>query len=42
MQQARTKDRLLDAAAAVVRREQMQIQTEHGFAVGTAGCQRHM
>ncbi|OXC76368.1 hypothetical protein BSU04_22185 [Caballeronia sordidicola] len=28
--------------ATVVRREQMRVQTENRFAVGTAGCQRHM
>ena len=28
--------------AAVVRCEQMRVQTENCFAVGTAGCQRHM
>jgi hypothetical protein len=30
------------AHAAVVRREQMRIEAENSFAVGTAGCQRHV
>jgi hypothetical protein len=30
------------AHAAVVRREQVRVQLEHGFAVRAAGCQRHI
>jgi hypothetical protein len=30
------------AHAAVMRREQMRVQLEYGFAVGAAGCQRHI
>jgi hypothetical protein len=30
------------AHAAIVRREQMRIESEYGVAVRTAGCQRHV